>query len=66
MKKCHSCGTIPKDSEKTLREFGEEYYCIHCLDEDGNPQAPNPVRKSILSFWRERESQKQDSRNHGS
>jgi len=66
MKKCHSCGTISKDSQKTLREFGGEYYCDDCVNADGKPKDPNPVRKSILSFWRARETPGQDSIDHGS
>lgn len=66
MKKCHSCGTVLQDSEKTLREVGGDYYCIDCIDADGTPKNTNSVRKSILSFWRAREQLKQDPREHSS
>jgi hypothetical protein len=64
MKRCFSCGKTQENSEKPLREYSGEYYCIFCLDEDGKPRNPNPVRKSIKSFWRERNSQEQDSAQH--
>ncbi|MGD9395545.1 MAG: hypothetical protein PVJ05_03865 [Candidatus Thorarchaeota archaeon] len=66
MKKCHSCGAVLEDNEKTLREFAGEYYCVDCVDIDGNPENANPVRRSILSFWRAREPPEQDSRTNGS
>jgi len=63
MKKCHSCGTAREDSEMTLLEVDEKYYCIFCLDSEGKPRNHNNVREGIKTFWRYREKQNQNSDN---
>ena len=66
MKKCHLCGKTQETSAKKFREVDEECYCIFCLDQDGNPRKPNPVRKSIMSFWRDRDAHVSESKIHSS
>jgi len=60
MKECHSCGATQEEREK-LQELDNEYYCSFCLDKDGKPRNHNPVRDSITRFWRERDSDIQES-----
>ena len=66
MKKCHECGKTQDSSVKKFREVGDECYCSFCLDPNGKPKESNPVHKSIMSFWRERDSEDQESKKHGS
>lgn len=66
MKKCHICGTTRESGTELFQEIDGETYCIFCLDEDGKPRRPNSVRISVLSFWRDRELQHQDSKSQGS
>jgi hypothetical protein len=61
MKKCYSCGATLEDDEVSIQEFGEVYYCIFCLDKDGKPPKLNPIRKSMIDFWHDRDSKNKES-----
>ncbi|MFW9786084.1 MAG: zinc ribbon domain-containing protein [Candidatus Thorarchaeota archaeon] len=64
MKKCQSCGKTLESNEENNQK--DEYYCNLCLTEEGKPSHRNPVRVSVISFWQERSSQEEGSKEHGS